>query len=185
MNQYYDGMKICFDGNYPEVNFPSHPKARSNGRVYIHILQMEKKLKRPLNDKEVVHHVDNNKENFELENLWCFATNKDHALFHNGGIAIKKGDVYISISTKVHKKCKKCGKIINDLSKKYCIYCYQISLKKEGGLRKVNRPSKEELKELIKTCSFVGIGKIYGVSDNAVRKWCKSYELPYRKQDLI
>ena len=53
MNQYYDGMKICFDGNYPEVNFPSHPKARSNGRVYIHILQMEKKLKRPLNDKEV------------------------------------------------------------------------------------------------------------------------------------
>jgi len=38
---------------------------------------------------------------------------------------------------------------------------------------------------MIKTKSFVNIGKLYGVSDNAVRKWCKYYGLPYRKRDII
>lgn len=28
------------------------------------------------------------------------------------------------------------------------------------------------------------IGEMYGVSDSAIRKWCKTYELPYRKKDL-
>lgn len=35
---------------------------------------------------------------------------------------------------------------------------------------------------MIKTESFVQIGKNCGVSDNAIRKWCKSYEFPYRKK---
>lgn len=43
--------------------------------------------------------------------------------------------------------------------------------------RKVNWPSKEELQTLIKEKSFVEIGRSYGVSDNAVRKWCKYYGL--------
>lgn len=51
--------------------------------------------------------------------------------------------------------------------------------------RKVkNRPSKEELLELILNKSFLQIGKDFGVSDNAIRKWCKSYDLPYRKKDI-
>lgn len=41
--------------------------------------------------------------------------------------------------------------------------------------RKVTRPTKEELAELIESTSWVGIGRLYGVSDNAVRKWAKSY----------
>ena len=32
--------------------------------------------------------------------------------------------------------------------------------------------------------SFVEIGKKYGVSDNAIRKWCKKYNLPYKKYKL-
>lgn len=52
--------------------------------------------------------------------------------------------------------------------------------------RKVkNRPSKEELLELILNKSFRQIGKDFGVSDNAIRKWCKSYDLPYRKKDIM
>lgn len=51
---------------------------------------------------------------------------------------------------------------------------------------KVERPSKEELifkfKELR---SFVSIGKYYGVTDNAIRKWCKKYDLPSAKKELI
>jgi len=42
-------------------------------------------------------------------------------------------------------------------------------------LRKVDRPTKEELDYLIKNHPMTTIGKMYGVSDNAVRKWIKSY----------
>ena len=42
--------------------------------------------------------------------------------------------------------------------------------------RKVkNRPTKEELQTLIDTTPYVKIGEMYGVSDNAIRKWAKSY----------
>ena len=41
--------------------------------------------------------------------------------------------------------------------------------------RKVERPSKEDLTNLIESVPIETIGKQYGVSGNAVRKWCKSY----------
>ena len=41
--------------------------------------------------------------------------------------------------------------------------------------RKVEWPAKEVLMELLKNMSYVSIGKKYGVSDNAVRKWSKKY----------
>ena len=41
--------------------------------------------------------------------------------------------------------------------------------------RKVERPSAEELKQLLAEHTFVSVGKMFGVSDNAVRKWCKFY----------
>lgn len=44
--------------------------------------------------------------------------------------------------------------------------------------RKVkDRPTKEELQRLIEELSIEKIGKKYNVSGNAVRKWCKSYEI--------
>jgi len=41
--------------------------------------------------------------------------------------------------------------------------------------RKVIWPSKEILEGEIKEFSMVSLGKKYGVSDNAIRKWCKKY----------
>lgn len=41
--------------------------------------------------------------------------------------------------------------------------------------RKVARPSKEELTEKLQTIPMLQLGKSYGVSDNAVKKWCKGY----------
>ena len=43
--------------------------------------------------------------------------------------------------------------------------------------RKVIRPSKEELQDMLRKETFVAIGKKYKVSDNAVRKWAKKYDL--------
>jgi 5-methylcytosine-specific restriction endonuclease McrA len=41
--------------------------------------------------------------------------------------------------------------------------------------RKVDRPSKEELEQLIASIPMISIAKKYRVSDNSVRKWAKSY----------
>jgi predicted nucleic acid-binding Zn ribbon protein len=43
------------------------------------------------------------------------------------------------------------------------------------GRRKVERPTREDLILLLKTISICAIGRKYGVSDNAVRKWAKFY----------
>ena len=50
--------------------------------------------------------------------------------------------------------------------------------------KRKNVPPKEDLEKLIYNTSFVQIGKQYGVSDNAVRKWCASYGLPFRYGEL-
>lgn len=44
------------------------------------------------------------------------------------------------------------------------------------SMRKVeNRPSAEELKKMLEETSYCAVGRKYGVSDNAVRKWAKRY----------
>lgn len=49
-NEYRD---FVFTGKYLAVQRPVHPKARSDGYVYIHQLQAEKKLGRQLSEKEI------------------------------------------------------------------------------------------------------------------------------------
>jgi len=44
--------------------------------------------------------------------------------------------------------------------------------------RKVKRPSKIELSTLLDNNSYVKVGKMFGVSDNAVRKWSQQYDMP-------
>lgn len=54
------------------------------------------------------------------------------------------------------------------------------------GIRKKQTvyPTREQLKKLIRTTSFIKIGDMYGFSDNAVRKWCDKMNLPRTKQDI-
>ena len=37
---------------------------------------------------------------------------------------------------------------------------------------------------MIRIMSFTAIGRKYNVSDNAIRKWCDSYELPRKVSDI-
>jgi len=66
--------------------------------------------------------------------------------------------------------CPICGEEV--FGTKYC--SIECSAKSK---RKVLRPSKEELDNKINNMSFCAIGREYGVSDNAIRKWAKQYEL--------
>ena len=74
--------------------------------------------------------------------------------------------------------CKNCGKEIVTKDATLCVDCCSASR------RKVDRASRDELKHLIRTTSFLQIGKIYGISDTAIRKWCKSYGIPYKQKEI-
>lgn len=50
--------------------------------------------------------------------------------------------------------------------------------------RIVERPSKEELIKLLQESNFTAVGRKYGVTDNAIRRWCKTYKIPHRKKDM-
>ena len=76
-------------------------------------------------------------------------------------------------------KCSQCGVDITRYSSSgLCPACVA------KNSRAVKRPSREELKNLIRTESFVAIGNLFGVTDNAIRKWCKAENLPFRKADI-
>ena len=82
------------------------------------------------------------------------------------------------ISYKREKQyCIDCGKEITKGSLR-CMHCKQIYS------RQSERPSREELKQLIRNNSFVSLGKRFNVSDNAIRKWCKYYNLPHKVSDI-
>lgn len=45
--------------------------------------------------------------------------------------------------------------------------------------------TREELKKLIRTVPFTTIGTQYGMSDNAIRKWCDKFNLPRKKSEIL
>jgi hypothetical protein len=56
-----------------------------------------------------------------------------------------------------------------------CASC-AATLDTHCAARKVERPSYEQLMADVASMSFVAIGRKYGVSDNAIRKWTRWYE---------
>ena len=78
---------------------------------------------------------------------------------------------------KYKKYCKRCGKEICHEST-YCSSCKALLS------RVVERPDRSTLKQLIRTNSFLSIGKQFNVSDNTIRKWCIAYHLPSKKKDI-
>ena len=80
------------------------------------------------------------------------------------------------------KICPICGKTFHPKSKttKFCsVTCYD----KERS--KTRRPSYEELIIKLKENkgNFTAIGRFYGVTDNAVRKWCRLYQISDKSKD--
>lgn len=79
--------------------------------------------------------------------------------------------------------CPICGKEKMEKSK-YCINCSNYERYLDSVNTLSNKISRIELKNLIRTKSFTEIGKSHNVNDNTIRKWCKKYNLPYRKFDI-
>jgi hypothetical protein len=76
-------------------------------------------------------------------------------------------------STNKELCCIDCGILVTGKSKR-CRDCSNIF--KIGQYRKVERPSYAQLLSEICDSSYCEVGRKYGVSDNAIRKWVKQYE---------
>lgn len=75
--------------------------------------------------------------------------------------------------------CIDCGKIISYYAKR----CPDCAKKNQFNTSQII-VTREELKQLIRTTPFTQIGKQFGVSDNAIRKWCDKYNLPRKSSEI-
>ena len=160
-------------GKYLCEYAPDHPRSTKEGYVYSHVLVAERMLGRNLKSTECVHHIDENKNNNSPENIMVFKTKADHSAFHHGCDIKKEGDVYISLPHK-DSICPLCGKR-KDFKANVCKEC------RIKNTYTAERPDRTILKNMIYNIPFLRIGEMFGVSDNAVRKWCNAYNLPNKK----
>ncbi len=72
-------------GPYVMILKTDHPSVKNNSSNYVmeHRLVVEKKLGRFLKPEEVVHHIDGNKRNNDINNLMVFKSSSEHLSFHN------------------------------------------------------------------------------------------------------
>lgn len=69
------------------------------------------------------------------------------------------------------RQCVGCACMFQPKKRSQTYCCQQCRVKVK------NKPTKTELGKLIEELSWVAIGKRYGVSDNAVRKWARKFGL--------
>lgn len=126
-------------------------------------------------------HIDGNNRNNELSNLRWVCPNCDRQLPTYSG----RNKIYLK--KRSHKSryfiCPRCGRK-KDYKSKYCLDCHnqlrELHIQTTGEVR----PSREILKDEIRTQSFISLGKKYNVSDRAVSKWCKMMNLPDKKSEI-
>lgn len=174
-------MKARILNGYRVVYKPNHPSAYTSenwkGWVYEHRYLMELELGRTLTDFEVCHHLDGNPQNNLMSNLIFLANQGMHSKLHQWiDAGSKMSDNYTPSDI--------CGKYLNRRDIAYCTVCdITLQHKQETycsndcraiATRRVERPTHDQLKTLLQTMSYVAVGKMYGVSDNAIRKWLKA-----------
>lgn len=80
----------------------------------------------------------------------------------------------LNIDLKPTGNCPNCHTEV--FGTKYCSHACSCNSR-----RKAKRPNKEDLELLLKTKPLVQIGKMYEVSDNAIRKWADHYGIQWKK----
>ena len=120
-----------------------------------------------------LHHLDGNHYNWNVDNLQVLCPNCHSQTDNFCGKATRSKE-------KEKRLCKNCGKpIANGNGSGLCVKC------SHEEKRKVTWPSKDELKQILKDekANFSAISRRFGVSDSAIRKWCKYYGLPNKSRD--
>lgn len=136
------------------------------------------------------HHLDPKQKEFSISGKsWSFEKLKKevdkcillcrncHSELHweQSQEARKKRIDFLPCRLKIENKT--CSICKNNFKPKVSDQKFCSSICSHKSTRKIERPSKEKLAEEISNNSWVMLGKKYGVSDKAVRKWAISYGL--------
>lgn len=137
-------------------------------------------LKLTKEDIVIIYDLLINSKMSQREIAFLFNVGEDTISEINHGKTRRQNGYSYPLRQNFHKHyCLKCGKKLMHKNKKsLCKQCSDISQ------RKVDRPSREILKQKIRTQSFTSIAQEFNVSDNTIKKWCKYENLPYRKKDI-
>lgn len=93
------------------------------------------------------------------------------------------GKTYVNKKLK-NNNCLICGKLIEKRNL-YCADCYNKKRREEALKAKEEKGiTREFLKQEIRNKPFTTIAKEQGVSDNAIRKWCKKFNLPHKSTEI-
>lgn len=158
--------KLAIDTGYLYFIDYSHPLATGNsGRVYLHRHVASIKEGRWLTREEQVHHIDGNKLNNTPDNLAVLSCS-DHSRLHK--------------PLTEELICPTCTITFRQRStdQKFCsVSCARSHYIKNKHI------TKEILEELIPLYSWVELGKLFGYSDNGIKKRAKilGCKIPSRK----
>ena len=140
-----------------------------------------------------LHHKNNNHFDNSLENLQILCPNCHSIQEGNSGANIgkyfPKEKQKIQPEQKKQNFCIDCGKPISKSATR-CETCYHnltritVKTNEDYTMKSGIVMNREDLKKMIRTMSFVDIGKKYNITDNAVRKWCSRFCLPRTKKEI-
>lgn len=83
---------------------------------------------------------------------------------------------FVKSPKKKNAKCPICNKNITGKTN-YCAHCAQRKVEK--------RPEPIQLAKEISEFGFEGTGRKYNVSGTTIKKWCKGYNIPHLKNEII
>lgn len=141
----------------------THPLAYKEGVVYLHRHIASLSKGKWLTSEEHVHHLDENKLNNDTNNLQVL-TASEHSKLHNPTTEYGYNDRCLE-----EYICVYCGEVFYPLrasiTKQFCSSeCAKAERVKDKTL------TKELLDELIPRTSWRELGKIFGYSDNGIKK---------------
>jgi 5-methylcytosine-specific restriction endonuclease McrA len=82
-------------------------------------------------------------------------------------------------AARVERDCVRCGETFRPRARKQK-YCSQFCSSRYARVprpetRKVDRPPEDVLRAEVRATNYRAVGRKYGVSDNAIRKWLRAY----------
>jgi len=105
-NPNWQGGKVKRKDGYVMLKLPTHPNKSKSGYFMEHRAVMENNLGRLLDNTEIVHHLDGDRTNNNIENLQLLKNKKEHMILHNN--QLKADSVRLSSDEE----------LINELSKR-------------------------------------------------------------------